>query len=39
MVILALVGTILAIGAVFAVLKNIGNKATESNYTKLNIGQ
>ncbi len=38
MVILALVIGILIVGAVFAVLKNAGNKATESKYTKLNIG-
>ncbi len=38
MVILALFGGLVVVGALFAILKNGGNKATESKYTKLNIG-
>jgi hypothetical protein len=38
MVIIALLGGLVAGGALFAILKNSGNKAAESKYTKLDIG-
>jgi hypothetical protein len=38
MVISALVGGLFAGGALFAILKNAGNKSAENKYTKLDIG-
>jgi hypothetical protein len=38
MVIIALFGGLVIGGAIFAVLKNSGSRATNSKYTKLNIG-
>ena len=38
MVIIALFGGLVVGGALFAILKNSGSKATEGKYTKLNIG-
>jgi len=38
MVIIALFGGLVVGGALFAILKNSGSKATDSKYTKLNIG-
>jgi acyl-CoA thioesterase len=39
MVIVAIFGGLVVGGALFALLKNSGNKSTESKYTKLDIGQ
>ena len=38
MVIIAMVGVLVAGGALFAVLKNAGSKASDDKYTKLDIG-
>lgn len=38
MVIIAMVGGLFAGGALFAILKNAGNRSSESKYTKLDIG-
>jgi hypothetical protein len=38
MVIIALFGSLVVGGAIFAVLKNSGGKGKESKYTKLDIG-
>jgi hypothetical protein len=38
MVIIALFGGLVVGGALFALLKNSGNKASDSKYTKLDIG-
>jgi len=38
MVIIALFGGLVAGGALFAILRNSGGKASDSKYTKLNIG-
>jgi hypothetical protein len=38
MVMIAVLGGLVAGGAVFAILKNSGSKSTESKYTKLDIG-
>lgn len=38
MVIIAMVGGLFAGGALFAILKNAGNKSAASKYTKLDIG-
>jgi hypothetical protein len=38
MVIVALFGGLVVGGALFALVKNSGSKATDSRYTKLNIG-
>jgi len=38
MVIIAMFGGLIVGGALFALLKNSGDKSTESKYTKLDIG-
>jgi hypothetical protein len=38
MVILGLFGGLVVGGALFAILKKSGDKSSDSNYTKLNIG-
>ena len=38
MVIIAMFGGLVVGGALFAILKNSGNKSGESKYTKLDIG-
>jgi len=38
MVIIAMVGGLVVGGALFAILKNMGGKSTESKVTKLDIG-
>jgi hypothetical protein len=38
MVIIALFGSLVAGGALFAILKNASGKTSESKYTKLDIG-